>query len=407
MADPIRDRDLAEKASRLSEPPPFDALLARARRVRRRNRVVTAVASTAVVLAMVGTGALLTDERRQTSPDPVDSPTPTRSVEPTPTEDARSEADRLTLDPKSRVRQFTASTSGATMTIYERCNDNETRCRRAYLVTEEGTVTAGMTRGLGFYDMYALEEGFLGMNSGGRVTVYRDGSTSRPTIEQDTQDVQPGDIGVEFRYEPWIYRESENLLFPAPLPPGEDNASAAAVTTGGDLVIQTMAGATTSGGPFQVNVHVLSAGATEWQRTFLSEGPVSVPGWTKVNNDHVVGFSTSDGATIRPLGRLFVSADGGETLHTATTEATPFDDVMSLAVSSEGRVIVTDVRGFAWGFQTDNVDDFERLDVPRLDNVQAVGSRFYARGGTWETRTELLVSDDGGSTWQELSFPGR
>lgn len=413
MADPIRDAGLAHEAARLTQPPEYDVLLARAGRARRRRRVGTVAASVAVAVALVGTGALLTDTTRQTSPDPVEPPTPgpSRTVEPSPrpVDDARREADRLRalsaeeIVAEGRAAYFVVNEDGAILTYWYVCGGQSEVCVGAWrLVSESGTVTTILQERGGWPPiMEPAQHGFLvkTVNFDRTFLLSSDGSRRSVKVGDPPLPIEAGQVTV---------RDGDRFNV---VDPGTGNAWALLQPDDVERIDSPVIDDT--GRVWAIGSQFAAAsGANEviwtddpetgWQR-FRFDTERNLPGRVVVQGEHVVATSAGDGATIAPVEKFAVSADRGSSWTVLESGDLPFQQTYGMAATDGGCLFVADYDGRVWRSVGTDWTRFERVrDVPEIESLAP--SEDTVLGITRSREPVFVRIEDNGSF---TTFPAR
>jgi hypothetical protein len=412
MADRIGAHGFVEEASRKAEPPPFDILRDRARRVRRRNRITTGAAALTAVLALIGTGALLTDTTRHTAPDPVDPPEPapsrTSDADPTPTKNARSEAQRLRglsaeeIIAEGRPYGFGANPDGSTLTLWRVCNRRATVCPLAWrLDTATGQVITRRLPVNAYRAVFAAGTGFIVKDpSQNGVLVESDGRVEPLQLGDPPLPIEAGHVTVwdngHFNVVDPDSGHTWTLLQPPDVQRIEsavidDNGWVWAVDPGDPSSDRTPARLLRSRDP-----------ASGWEQV----GPDlagSLGGSVLVKSDHIVVDTGADGATITPVVKFAVSSDRGATWTVLDRTDVPFPQTYGMAATDGGTLFVSDYEGHVWRSIGADWTRFEPLqEIPPIEALVPSGSTVL--GLSRSTDPEFVrIEDDGSFT----TFPAR
>jgi hypothetical protein len=412
MADRLDDSGLAEATTRLVEPPPFDALRSRARKLRRRNRLA-ALTAAAVVTAAVATGALLADTSRRATPHPVESPSPTpvRTDDPSPLpKDAeRVEAERLRalsareIVAEGRAAYFVVNEDGVILTYWHKCGRESDVCVGAFALSSESGPVETILQDRGGWPpiMKPAGHGFLvsTVNLGRTFLLSAAGSKQPVYVGDPPLPIEPGHVAVRDQ-------DRFNVVDPqtgnawALLQPAEVERIDSPVIddTGRVWAIGSQLAATSG-----ANEVVWSDAPEGGWHLFRFDTERNLPGQVIVQGDHVLATSVGDGATIAPVERFAVSSDRGATWTVLDGDQLPFRQTYGLAATDDGTLFVSDYEGRVWRSVGGDWTRFARLpDVPPLERLEASGATVLGMTGTREP--QFVRIDDGGSF---STFPAR
>lgn len=395
--------DLATPAGRETEPPPFEAIVRRARR-RRRNHALAVATGTVAVLALTVTGAVVTLGDQQDSPTPV-GPSPTS---PAPTATAPSqEPDRTSAADATRITRDGdlvgyAATADSLVTIWQLCGkgSEEGQCRYAWQLQGPSGIHRGLARDSA--GAYAAGDSFVLASWSAEGVLLGSDGTTREVQQVAPRSVTAGDALLRVRQE---VRKGLTVVDPAaaeswslPDDQGVGGWGEGALAPDGAVWATTSLPDPTAG----VQISWLEPRTSTWQHhtisTSFAEGVAAGP--VAVANDHVAALAMHDGVDVATFGTFSVTTDGGVSWSDLRPRDLPFDNADAVAATTGGTLYVasTDARGEDHVFRSTDDTWTHFTEVPGArgaDRLVAAGDRVVARRGT-TSRTELFTLDDQG-----------
>jgi hypothetical protein len=263
-------RALLDTAERRAEPPPFDALLARAARARRTRATLIAVGSVAATVAAV---LLVVPSVRTTAQQPAVDPTST----PTPA-DSRSEEAAEHASEAARIREivewgtlvgYAGGPAGTVMTLWTDCGRGARPCVAWRILRPDGSVTAAGTMD---HDdvggVMAAGEGFLVTRPGEPGTlVEADGRQREVTLRAGPPTVHAGLLGVPLGEDSLLLDPLTATAWTLPRPPGAIALTDAVVDSDGRVWAEAWM---QDSNPRRIDLVCTADPARGWQHRTLS-----------------------------------------------------------------------------------------------------------------------------------------
>ena len=386
MAD-LTDLGVALRASAgAADPPPFEALVGRARTRRRRRALAGTLVTVLLVVLAGGVATVLAPGGGDgSSPQPVQRPSATPS-----TTRATHDIDALSAAQVVARGHLVALTGNVKqeLGVFATCTSGGTRCRYAWRLVQDGGVIAD---GL-------LPRGSLGAAVGSGPTAFAIVRRDDPGVLVDprgrshplspTGAVHAGadSILVDAAAGPVLVDPRTRTVAAVPVPPGSEAAGEAAVGLPG--TVWTLPAAS---GPGLVRVAALRDGGWRFHTVDDPTSDVEVPGLLAVAGPRVAALTSYDGVTAVRAGALAVSTDDGATWTALSGADLPFGTVDSMAATTGGRLYVAEPDGTLWRSRDRDWTAFRRVTTARGVGVVAADDSVLVQDGARVVR----VRDDG------------